>query len=174
MQNPLRLLPLLICGAALASDPAATPTFGRHYLRSLGYSAVGAAAGGTVLAVATDDGEGRVSGLLMGVGLGSVVGAAWGAATITPEQEARGVFGLDLVAGFASGYALALTGYGVGVALQSEGDLLPAVLSGSGLVLGMPLGAVLAQRWIAGRPEVAVWKPNGSDAMGLRASWSLR
>lgn len=174
MQSPHRLLPILLCGAALASDPTASPTFGRHYFRSLGYSALGAAAGGAFLSIAADEGDARVAGLLTGVGLGSVIGAAWGASTITPQQEAEGSFGLDLVAGFATGYVLALAGYGVGSVVQSEGDVLPGVLSGSGLVLGMPLGAVLAQRWLAGRPEVAVWQPASSDALGLRASWSLR
>lgn len=171
MRTPL-LLPLLFCGVALASDPAATPSFGRHYVRSLGYGALGAVAGGVVLGVASNQSEGRLVGVVSGVYLGSVVGSAWGAATITPWQESQGWFGLDLLAGAAGGYLLGLAGYGVGMALDDED--LAGGLAATGFVLGIPLGAVSAHRWIAGTPDVALWKPTDSRALGLRASWSLQ
>lgn len=173
MRTPL-LLPLLLCGVALASDPVASPSFGRHYFRSLGCGALGALAGGVVMGVASDQLEGHFIGAGAGVGLGSVVGSAWGASTISPHQESQGSFGLDLLAGIAGGYLLGLAGYGVGMGLEPNDEDVAGGLAAAGTVLGIPLGAVLAQRWVAGEADVALWMPADSRALGLRASWSLR
>jgi hypothetical protein len=157
-------------GAATAAEPP-EPSFGQHYVRAFG----GASLGGVVglgFGLMSTQGARREEALLgMGLGLtgGMVVGAAYAANTITPRHEREGSLLLDLVATVGT----TIGGFALASAIGKGGDSAPvALLVGAGSV---PLGAVVAQRMVAGAPEVVAFRAGErSEAVGLAAVWSLR
>ena len=165
------LLPALLSGA-LAAD---TPSFKEHYLWSLGYATLGAVVGGSFLAVATDP-PARAGAFGLGFLGGELLGAAWGATTVSPGQEEGGSLGLSLVGGILSASAGGLSGYWMG-SLATDDQAWALGLGVTGTLLGLPLGAVAFNRWAAGGPRLGIWlpeSPHGDRPMGLRATWSLQ
>lgn len=154
--------------------------FGSHYARALGGEALGAGAGigFGILASICGNEESMGYALVVGGFGGGLVGAAYGANAATEWHERNGSFGFDLAGALGAGVATILVGYGASEN-SSDPEVGEQTAGWSGLaVLGaVPLGAVLVQRLVAGKPpSFAAWHPRGASpgTIGLVARWTLR
>ena len=157
-------------GAGLAAEPP-EPSFGQHYVRTLGGASLGGTLGLCFGLMSTNGADGGEILIASGLGLtgGMVVGAAYAANTITPRHERDG----SLLFNLAGTAASTVAGFALAAAIDRGGGAeSAALLLGLGAV---PLGGVLAQRMVAGGPEVvAIRSGERSEALGLAAVWSLR
>lgn len=161
---------------SLPAKPVENPGAWKHYEHTFLRSTLGGVIGVGFGMLATVNGneDKFAEAAAFGLVSGYVVGSAWGANTVSDWHEEHGSFGLDLLSALGAGFGTVLVG--AGMAEQTGDDTFTGwgVLATCGTV---PLGAVVAQRLVAGDPpSIAAWHPAGAspEAFGLVARWSFR